>query len=189
MQIFAGSLHTHKAEAFAKLGMITPCEGKDESFMGAEIRIHQADGSDLNAVAALFNQYRIFYGKQDNAVGAARFIGERLALRDSVIFVAAVFRDGIEAAWEAAGFVQLYPSFSSLSMSRLWILNDLYVAKPFRGHGIGRELLNQAKEHALRSGASALTLSTHPGNLAARRLYESAGYVEDSEFVCYNFSL
>lgn len=157
--------------------------------MGSKLRIHQADGCDLNAVAALFNQYRMFYGKPDDAAGAARFIGERLELRDSAIFVAAAFQEPADAAWEAAGFVQLYPSFSSLSMSRLWILNDLYVAKEFRGHGIGRMLLNQAKEHAVRSGAAGLTLSTHPGNLAARRLYESAGYVEDSEFVCYNLSL
>lgn len=157
--------------------------------MGAKIRIHLADSSDLNAVAALFNQYRLFYGKPDDTAGAARFIGERLALRDSVIFVAAAFQERTEASWEAAGFAQLYPSFSSLSMSRLWIVNDLYVAKEFRGHGIGRLLLDQAKEHAVRSGASGLTLSTHPGNLAARRLYESAGYVEDSEFVCYNLSL
>lgn len=157
--------------------------------MGAEIQIRQADGSDLNAVAGLFNQYRIFYGKQNDAAGAARFIGERLTLQDSVIFVAAACRAGREALWETAGFVQLYPSFSSLSMSRLWILNDLYVAKEFRGNGIGRRLLYQAKEHAARSGASGITLSTHPDNLAARRLYESAGYVEDSEFLYYNLSL
>ena len=27
------------------------------------------------------------------------------------------------------GFVQLYPSFSSLSMKKSWVLNDLYVKK------------------------------------------------------------
>ena len=42
------------------------------------------------------------------------------------------------------GFVQLYPSFSSVSMKRTWVLNDLYVKESVRGKGFGEKLIKKA---------------------------------------------
>ena len=39
---------------------------------------------------------------------------------------------------EYIGFTQLYPSFSSISMKELWILNDLFVQATKRGAGTGK---------------------------------------------------
>ena len=54
-----------------------------------------------------------------------RFIEQRVVNHESIIFLAT--NDGL-----ALGFTQLYPSFSSVSMRRLWILNDLFVAPSAR---------------------------------------------------------
>ena len=48
------------------------------------------------------------------------------------------------------GFVQLYPSFSSVSMVRSWVLNDLYVKESARKKGFGEELFEGG--HHFRTG-------------------------------------
>jgi ribosomal protein S18 acetylase RimI-like enzyme len=56
----------------------------------------------------------------------------------------------------------------------------LAVAAPFRGRGLGRELLlsvmTRARDMARRHGIGALRLSVAEGNLPARRLFETAGF-------------
>ena len=56
----------------------------------------------------------------------------------------------------AIGFTQLYPSFSSLSLKSVWILNDLYVYEEYRKQGVGKMLLDAAKEFALKQIAKGL---------------------------------
>lgn len=154
--------------------------------MKAEIHIYQAELKDLDKAAALFNQYRQFYKREDDLNGAEEYIRERLTRGDSVMYLAD-YNSGETLI--TAGFLQLYPSFSSLSMTSLWILNDLYVDSEYRGLGIGRKLLDQAKAHALQTGAKGLTLSTQLHNVTAQHLYESSGYVQDEEFAYYYLDL
>src|SRR5262249_48195985 len=104
-------------------------------------------------VAPLFDAYRQFYGQPPDLENGRRFLAERLARGESVIF--AIVDDG-----RALGFTQLYPSFSSVSMRPIWILNDLFVAEGARRRGVGIQLLRVAREHAMRTGAARLILST-----------------------------
>jgi GNAT superfamily N-acetyltransferase len=84
------------------------------------------------------------------------------------------------------GFTQLYPSFSSVSMKRLWVLNDLFVAPEARASGAGHALLDRAERWADETGAKGLTLSTQITNLTAQRLYEACGWTKDDEFLHYH---
>ena len=136
----------------------------------SEFTIRQAGEKDIAAIAPLFDSYRQFYDKPPDPRGAEQFIRERLTKEESVIFLA-------ERGGEALGFVQLFPSFSSVSAFRLWVLNDLFVARSARGLGVGRALMEEARAHAIRTGAKRLTLETVVENRAARSLYESLGYV------------
>ncbi|MGM9986005.1 MAG: GNAT family N-acetyltransferase [Bacillaceae bacterium] len=133
------------------------------------MNITQATIKDIEGVAELFNLYRIFY-KQDSDLDAAKaFIMERFQQRDSVIFVA--MNEG-----KYIGFTQLFPSLSSVSMKRLWILNDLYVKKEGRKQGVGKLLLDAAKEYAIQTKAKGILLETAIDNDTAQSLYESYGY-------------
>ena len=87
------------------------------------------------------------------------------------------------------GFPQLYPVFSSISMKKSWILNDMFVDLEARKLGIGQLLLNQAKYYAIRTGAKSLVLETAPDNYAAQKLYEKNGYKRDTQFFQYELSL
>ena len=82
----------------------------------------------------------------------------------------------------AVGFAQLYPTFSSVSMERLWILNSLFVAPEARKLGAGRALLEEARSFAVSTGASGMKLETASNNHAAQSLYESLGWQREGVF-------
>ena len=145
--------------------------------------VRRANEDEVRAVATLFDGYRQFYRQQANLSGSTAFIRARLAQRDSVILVASADAVGL------VGFVQLYPSFSSVRMASGWILNDLFVDAKWRGQGVGERLMNAAREFALQDGAAALWLATEKGNATAKGLYERLGYVLDEDFDHYELNL
>lgn len=144
----------------------------------ANVTLRRADTGDLDRVAELLDEYRVFYGQEPAGQQVREFVRERIEKGDSAIFVA--IHEG-----QVVGFVQLYPSFSSIAMARVWILNDLYVAEGFRQHGIASKLLEASADFARETGAMRLELSTARDNLAARSLYEKMGWRLDEVFVHY----
>lgn len=145
----------------------------------ADVRTVRAELDDLDALVPLFDGYRRFYGQTSDPDGARAFLSERFKRGESVIFLAIV--DGA-----AAGFTQLYPSFSSVSMKRLWVLNDLFVAPHARRAGVGRALLERARAWAVETRSKGLALSTQVTNTDAQQLYESCGWTRESEFLHYH---
>jgi GNAT superfamily N-acetyltransferase len=143
-----------------------------------DVRTVRAELDDLDALAPLFDGYRQFYKQPSDLTGARAFLADRIKRGESVIFVAVV--DGA-----IVGFTQLYPLFSSVSLKRLWLLNDLFVTPNARGSGAGRALLARAERHAVETGAKGLTLTTQDTNLTAQRLYEACGWTKDEEFFHY----
>jgi len=144
-----------------------------------ELRIVQAGFDDVDRVAPLFDQYRQFYGQEADSLGARSFIEERIRNLQSVILLALVRHD------EPFGFAQLYPSFSSVSMRQIWVLNDLYVVEAARRKGVAWALLDKAKEVSMKSKAKGLVLATAIDNHSAKTLYESFGFIRDDEFHHY----
>ena len=55
-------------------------------------------------------------------------------------------------------------------------IEDLYVVPERRGRGLGRALLEAAMDHARERGAGHIDLGTSEDDVAARALYESAGF-------------
>ena len=145
-----------------------------------EITIVRAERKDLEDVVPLFDAYRQFYEAGSDLAGARAFLTERTERNESVIFLA------YAGPGEAVGFTQLYPSFSSVSLKRLWILNDLFVRAEVRRGGVGRALLERARQHAVDTGAKGLILSTAVTNKRAQTLYESCGWTRDDEFLHYH---
>jgi ribosomal protein S18 acetylase RimI-like enzyme len=139
------------------------------------LQITQAQLADAKLVAALFNHYRIFYEQQSDEAAAIEFISNRLANKESVIFLATYQH-------QPAGFVQLYPIFSSVSMQRTWLLNDLFVHPNYRQQGIGEALLQQAAVFGKATTAKWLLLQTAASNLAAQKLYEKNGWIKQSDY-------
>lgn len=94
-----------------------------------------------------------------------------------------------DAAGEALGFVQLFPTFSSIDAHRTWLLGDLFTAPAARGRGVGTQLMNTARAFAVLTGAKGMTLETATDNHSAQRLYESLAYVRDTGYYTYCLDL
>jgi ribosomal protein S18 acetylase RimI-like enzyme len=147
------------------------------------VNVKQAKLSDLNEIAPLFDAYRVFYRQDSNLAIARDFLQQRLQNSESIIFYA------IDEAGNYLGFTQLYPIFSSVSVQRTWLLNDLYVDAKARGLGVGTKLLNQAKDYAKLTGAKGVALETEITNVGAQKLYEHLNYEKDKEHFHYFLSV
>ncbi|WP_143883580.1 GNAT family N-acetyltransferase [Chryseobacterium binzhouense] len=129
----------------------------------------KADIKDIDQLAELFDQYRSFYHKDSDIQKAAIFLTERIENKDSAIFVA-------ESEGNLAGFVQLYPLFSSTRMKRYWLLNDLFVNEYYRGSGFSKALIEEAKDLAKSTNACGILLETGKSNDIGNKLYPSCGF-------------
>ena len=147
------------------------------------IAIRQATIHDLDAIVPLFDAYRQFYKRPADPQRAREFLAERFRHHESIVFLA------FDAGGAAVGFTQLYPLFSSVSATRKYLLNDLYVVAGARRSGAARQLLIAAAEFARANGAASLSLSTAVDNLPAQQLYASLGWVRDEGFYEYNLAL
>jgi GNAT superfamily N-acetyltransferase len=149
--------------------------------MMQETTVRQAVLADIAVLAPLFDGYRQFYGRPSDIAAAGAFLRERFDHGESVIFLAHV-------AGDPAGFTQLYPSFSSVSLARTFILNDLFVVAGQRRTGVGSKLLHAATEHARALGAVRVTLNTDIQNTSAQAVYEARGWKRDREYFVYHFA-
>jgi ribosomal protein S18 acetylase RimI-like enzyme len=145
------------------------------------MRIIKATLEHLDLLNPLFVKYREFYGELPYPDSSKSFLKKRLERGESVIYLAMPLDDDSKLL----GFCQLYPSFSSLSLKRVWILNDIYVAEDSRRMLVADHLMREAKKMARESNAVRMRVSTSSSNEVARKTYESMGFRKDTEFENY----
>lgn len=144
-----------------------------------EALVRQAVLADLDAVAAVFDAYRQFQGKPPDREACRAFLHERFEHGDSVIYLAAV--EG-----QVLGMAQLYPSFSSTALARVFILNDLFVRAAGRRAGVASALLAAVEAHAWAFKACRVSLNVARSNVSAQALYRARGWVEDGEYLMFH---
>lgn len=140
-----------------------------------DISIKKISETEVDSIAFLFDEYRQFYKQPPDISSAASFLKERLSRNESIVFIA--YADKVPV-----GFMQLYPIFSSVGLKRTWLLNDLYVAASARKHGVGKLLLEEAKQHGIATGSRWLLLQTGADNTAAQSVYEKNGWIRETDF-------
>jgi GNAT superfamily N-acetyltransferase len=74
------------------------------------------------------------------------------------------------------GMVNLLYTVSTALGERVALLEDMVVAPPARGRGVGSELLREAIAHASAEGCKRITLLTDGANEAAQRFYGRHGF-------------
>lgn len=145
--------------------------------------IRQPQNHDIYQLAQLFDHYRQFYQQSSDVIAARDFLEDRLEHGESVILVAS----SNEEPTIIAGFVQLYPSFSSVSLQRSWILNDLFVEEEYRSLGFGEALVSAAIEFSKSTGAGFLALQTSVSNLQVQKLYRKLGWKLDDKYLTFHY--
>jgi GNAT superfamily N-acetyltransferase len=139
------------------------------------MKIVTATLNEIDILAKLFDEYRVFYERESDIEAARKFLSERIVNKESVIYLA------LDELGIGMGFVQLYFSFTSVGMKNLLILNDLYVNANYRKMGVGEALIDKCKELAKNLHSVGLILETRNENLIAQNLYHKTDFIKDTE--------
>lgn len=135
--------------------------------------VKQATTEDLKNVAELFAAYRVFYEQEYDFDKSFNFLKQRLKNNESVIFV--VLEEN-----EFLGFTQLYPSFTSVGVQEIWILNDLFVHEKHRQKGVAKMLIDHVLKYSKETNRRKVVLSTAHDNNKAQQLYEKMGFEKEA---------
>lgn len=134
----------------------------------ARISIRLAGAADARAFGRLLHAFNAEFG---DPTPDADVIAERAAPLIASGEVVVLFAgDGPD------GFAELRfrPSLYTGALDAY--LEELYVVPERRGRGLGRALLEAAMDEARARGAARIDLNTSVDDVAARALYESAGF-------------
>jgi GNAT superfamily N-acetyltransferase len=147
-----------------------------------KLTIRQAAIQDLSKLVPIFDDYREYFGQQKDPAAVDQFLFEKFEHLESVIFIA-------QLEDEVVGFAQLYPVFSSLTLQRVWLLNDFFIAEEFRGSGVGTQLFARVKEYTLLTRSKGIEVSVEHTNKKAWAFWENQGFKMDEEFRYYFYKL
>jgi GNAT superfamily N-acetyltransferase len=89
----------------------------------------------------------------------------------------------------AVGFATIFWSWSTLSASRLGVMNDLFVAGDARGGGHADALIAACVERCRERGATELAWQTAHTNSRARAVYERVGATRDERWLDYSLDV
>ncbi|HIF6002393.1 TPA: N-acetyltransferase family protein [Vibrio parahaemolyticus] len=145
------------------------------------MEFREAKIEDLKLLSKLFHSYRQLSVSLDNAAPESEssdWIESRLKDGSGVFLLATADK-------QVLGFATLYQGFSSVSLNKYWVLNDLYVSKSARGLGLGRALMEYAETYAKNTNAKGIELETSLDNVVAQSLYEDLGYMENTQYKTY----
>ncbi|MGL1930391.1 MAG: GNAT family N-acetyltransferase [Desulfotalea sp.] len=131
----------------------------------------------------LVDQYREFCGFNKSPKKTKEFFQNLLTNNEANTFIA------INAEDEVMGFVNLYPSYSTLALRKIWILNDLGVSAKFRRMGVAQALIAEVIGFAKTSGAIRIELKTEITNRSAQKLYSEIGFAIDNDNIYYKVPL
>lgn len=140
--------------------------------------IRLATISDYREIAPIFNDYRVHFGGKSDVDASAKFLFQRFERRDSLMFI-------YEEGGNVLGIAHLYPSYSSLSLQSVWILNDFYIVEQHRNNKIGARLFDTVKSYVQETGAKGIELSVEHINDKGWRFWERQGFDIDTEFRYY----
>jgi GNAT superfamily N-acetyltransferase len=89
----------------------------------------------------------------------------------------------------AIGFATVFWTWSTLSASRIAVMNDLFVDPSARGGGIADALIAACAERAREHGATSLDWTTAHDNERAQKVYDRVGAQRDERWLDYSLAL
>ena len=145
------------------------------------VEVRAVGPEDVEDVLPLMRAYLDFYGvaPEDDAVRAL-----------CAALIADPEREGVQllardAGGAAVGFATVFWSWSTLSASRIGVMNDLFVAEAARGGGVADALIAACAERCRERGATVLEWQTALDNHRAQAVYDRVGG-ERSRWLSYS---
>ncbi len=137
------------------------------------ITLEKLTASHQDAWAGLWTQYLAFYETaRDQEIFDLTFTRLIDDAHDCEAYIAFV---GGDAPENAAGIVHCIFHLHLWQKEKICYLQDLFVAPPYRKHGVARQLIAQIYTSADAIGAKGVYWLTQDFNAPARRLYDKIG--------------
>jgi GNAT superfamily N-acetyltransferase len=89
----------------------------------------------------------------------------------------------------AIGFATIFWTWSTLSASRLGVMNDIFLTEGARGSGAATDLIDACAARCRQRGITELDWQTAHDNVRAQKLYERVGAQRDERWLDYSLSL
>jgi ribosomal protein S18 acetylase RimI-like enzyme len=141
----------------------------------AGIEIRRGGPGDAASIALLLHDFNTEFSEPTPGVAALTEYARALLEREEMtVLLAEQPGDGSGVGPGAIALIRFRPSVWTGALEAH--LQELYVAPPLRGRGIGRALLEATMATAREAGATGIDLNTGTTDTAARALYESCGF-------------
>jgi GNAT superfamily N-acetyltransferase len=151
----------------------------------AAVEVRDLRRDDYPAWRPLWDGYNTFYGRSGRTAlpeEITQITWERFFDTAEPMHALVAERSG-----ELLGLVHFLYHRSTIMVSPICYLQDLFTAEAARGHGVGRALIDAVYERAKSAGSSRVYWQTHETNAIAMRLY--AKVAARSGFIVYRQNL
>lgn len=135
-----------------------------------EIIVRTTQDSDRKVLTGLMYEYIVDFYKRAKPplIKLDGLITTLLEGKEGIQFVA-------ERAGRIVGFATLYFTYSTTRVSKIVIMNDLYVVEEIRGSGVADKLFQACETYKNEKQYSAMVWVTAQDNKRAQRFYEKMG--------------
>ncbi|EJR57973.1 N-acetyltransferase family protein [Bacillus zanthoxyli] len=144
------------------------------------IEIFEANYDDRETVINLIRMYMEFYEKPVHEKSSLdTLVNTIIKNKDLGLFYVCTVNK------EPVGFATLYTTFSTLSMGRAMILNDLFVIPDYRKLGVGDMLFNTCKKYVQDNNYAYMEWVTAKDNIVAQNFYKKQK-ANKSDWIVYS---
>lgn len=133
---------------------------------------------DLELLVPAFDEYRQFYRQSSQPEQVRNFLKPLIEQEKSKIFLS--FDEG-----ELTGFIQLYPSYSSIGLAQIWTLNDFFIFGGENRRETAKGLLGAAKMLCEATNAIRVEVTTRKENHRLHKIYRDYGFEKDYKYDYY----
>ncbi|MDE5763940.1 MAG: GNAT family N-acetyltransferase [Ruminococcus sp.] len=89
---------------------------------------------------------------------------------------------------QPVGVMNIFYKYTTFSGRKILYIEDLYVREKYRGFGVGRKLLDKARETAVSNDCEQIELKCAVWNSSSAGFYESYGLKPENEWQVYTLA-
>lgn len=138
--------------------------------------------NDLDRLVPLFDSYRQHFKQASDPEAIKQYLQQRIEADEAIIYLA-------QSQEDLHGFVVLYPSFSSIGLAPIWILNDFYLKSGNQKRLMAKELLDRIGADCKEQGGIRIEVNTRKENHKLHKLYKDYGFEKDYKYDYYFLQL
>lgn len=149
---------------------------KEKHWTNGIFRIKMAETADIPGVLNLIREFANYEDLRKHLEVTDEKLKDVMFSENSFVKGLVAFDDQTPI-----GYALFYPAFLSFKGQRSIYLEDIFITKKYRKHGIGKKLLNEVAKYGKEIGAVRMDFQVLDWNLPAKHFYKKHGAITDNE--------